>query len=144
MPFHIRFMLKPPLTGSVVRVDLTKEQLDEFFLIPFHNDGHIIVDGTPIHPDDTKSIRISETQESFAKILPLIQARQFQNEKDLQSAGLVLINTLTDEWYAADYGTDRTGEFLTTPSQGFLSPVNSLECPSLLNGDLRHPLHLIN
>lgn len=72
MPYHVRITPRSDRSHTEVKLDLTKEQLEERFLTPYREGRPIIMGGKTINANDIERIRISETQMSSRELLPIV------------------------------------------------------------------------
>lgn len=106
MPFHVRITQKSNRTYDEVKLDLTRQQLEDRFIRPYREGIPIIIGGKTIPPDDIERIHINETTENSDQLLPQIRAERSRSG---------VVTFISDEWYVTEKGTDLTDELITGP-----------------------------
>jgi predicted nucleotide-binding protein len=106
MPYHVRITRKSDITRDETKVDLTREQLEGQFLVPYRQGRPILIGGLTVPLDDLERIKISETSEPAEVVLTQLQATE---------QGRWQVANLGGDWSIADHGTDVSDEFITTP-----------------------------
>ena len=106
MPYHVRVSSKSNPYQDEVRLDLSFEELEQRFLLPYQAGRPIVIGGKTIPPDDLARIRINETQENSDQLRARVESER--------RASMVVSGTPT-EWYIADEGKEVTDEFITGP-----------------------------
>jgi hypothetical protein len=108
MPFHIRITPVGPsrLSGDELALDLTRDQLEGRFLALRRDGRPITIKGRTLSWDEIDRIRINETDEKSADLLPSIRAQQ---------AASSVVTSIPAEWYVTTRGPDVTDEFITGP-----------------------------
>ena len=101
--YHVRITTKSNRGDDELKLDLSKEQLTERFLIPYENGTVITVNGKSIEPDDIERIKINRTNDNSSRLLPQIRAER--------SANGVMV-PISDEWFVTDKGADITDELI--------------------------------
>ena len=104
--YHVRITTKSNRGNDELKLDLSKKQLTERFLIPYENGTVITVNGKSIEPDDIVRIKINRTNDNSSRLLPQIRAERSEN-------GVMV--PISDEWYVTDKGVDMTDEFILGP-----------------------------
>jgi predicted nucleotide-binding protein len=107
MPFHVRVTPKGKgATTDEVRLDLTREQLEDRFLKPYREGRPIVIGGRTISASELERIRISHSEESSEVLLPVVREKQRRSNA---------ITFISDDWYVANEGKDVTDEYITGP-----------------------------
>lgn len=106
MPYHVRITPRSNRSHDEVRLDLTREQLEERFLVPYREGRPVVIGGRTIPPTDIERIRITQTEEGSEQLLPIVREERRSSS---------VITLISDEWYVADRGTDVTDELITGP-----------------------------
>jgi predicted nucleotide-binding protein len=106
MPYHVRITPRSDRSEDEVKLDLTKEQLEERFLRPYREGRPITIGGKTIAPDDIERIHINYTDENSEQLLPTIRAERARSG---------IIAMISDEWYVTDRGRDVTDDLITGP-----------------------------
>ncbi len=122
MPYHVRITPRSDRSHDEVKLDLTKEQLEERFLNPYVEGRPIVIGGKTIPPDDIERIRINYTDETSEQLLPIVRKEQ---------AASSVIALISDEWYVADRGADVTDEFIKGPPGAGVITRNQPEGPKI-------------
>ncbi len=107
LPYHVRITPRSDRSHDEVRLDLTREQLEERFLIPYREGRSIVIGGRTIPPDDIERIRITLTDQPSEELLPIVRAER-------ESSGVVALG-ISDEWEVAYRGRDVTDELIAGP-----------------------------
>lgn len=113
--YHVR--ISQSKKDDEVKLDLTDDELEQRFLVPYRRGKPITVGGTTIVLNDIERIRINKTEHRSEHWLPIV--------KQERRASRVL-TLITDEWYVAAKGEDVTDEFITGPS-GYESDIEMAE-----------------
>jgi predicted nucleotide-binding protein len=106
VPYHVRVTTKSNPRADEVRLDLTEDELQSRFLLPYRQGQPFVIGGRTLTPDDIERIRITYTEESSTQLLPIITAER---------AGSDAIDLLGDDWHIADRGEDVTDKLITEP-----------------------------
>ena len=89
-----------------VRLDLTRENLEQQFVRPYLEGKPIVIRGATIPPDDVDSVRITQTEQSSNELRPIVQAETPNGpERHFDSIPCRI----------AQKGKDVTDEFITEP-----------------------------
>jgi predicted nucleotide-binding protein len=122
MPYHVRVSTKSQRSHDEVRLDLTPEELEERFLRPYRQGRPIVIGGRTVPIEDLAKLRINETQESSAALLPIIEAERRAS---------AIVTFIPNDWYIADHGREVTDELITAPPGSEMpeTPVRALEDP---------------
>jgi predicted nucleotide-binding protein len=88
-------------------LDLTSEQLERRFLTPRREGRSVTLGGQTLGWDEIERIRINETTQTSAQLLPIIQAER--------AARRGVVVGISDEWYVTDRGEDVTDDLITEP-----------------------------
>ena len=104
--YHVRITAKSNIGNDELKLDLSKEQLTERFLIPYENGTVITVNGKSIEPNDIERIKINKTNDNSSRLLPQIRAERNAN-------GVMV--PISDEWFVTDKGADMTDELISGP-----------------------------
>ena len=124
MPYHVRITPRSDRSHDEVRLDLTKEQLEERFLAPYREGRPIVIRGRTIPSNDIERICITQTDESSEQLLPLIRAERRASS---------VITMISEEWDVADHGTDVTDMFITGPPGTSVTPSSETAEPSVVD-----------
>ena len=104
--YHVRVTPRSDRYETEVKLDLSREELEERFLRPYREGRPIVIGGRTIPPDDIERIRINATDEPSERILPIIIEERRQSS---------VITATPNDWYVAAHGTDVTDELITGP-----------------------------
>jgi len=116
MPFHIRVKSKSSRTEET-RLDLTREQLLDNYVIPYRRGEPLFIGGRSILSDDIDQVRITWTIEPSSDILPVVREDRARERRERS-----LVTTVSDEWHVANRGRDVTHEFIAGIPGGGLIP----------------------
>lgn len=117
MPFHVRITQASRRTDDEVKLDLSKEQLEDRFLKPYREGRPIVIGGKTIPTSDIERIRITFTEEISTQLIPIVRAER-------RSSGIITL--ISDEWYVADRGRDVTDDYiLGPPGSGVIERVEA-------------------
>ncbi len=123
MPFyHVRITRKSNRSEDEIRLDLSRPELEERFLVPYRDGSAITVQGSTVDPDDIDRIKISVTEEDSDYWLPIVR-------RERAASGVVAIG-ISDEWYVTGKGQDVTDELIVRPP-GRPGKVEAVSAPSL-------------
>lgn len=127
MPYHVRVSTKSNPSWDEVRLDLTAEELEERFLLPYRQGRPIVIGGRTIPLSDLAKLRINESDETSTALLPIVQA-----ERRASMVGTMV----PDEWHIADKGNEVTDQLITAPpgSEMSESPVRGSGDPVPASG----------
>lgn len=124
MPYHVRITLKSNPSSDEVKLDLTEQQLEKRFLVPYRAGSPIVVGGKTITPKNIDRIRITHTEEISDKLLSIIR------EKRLKFANVFGLSSLhSEDWDVADWGVDVTDELVKNPPGNKEALTTSIENP---------------
>ena len=118
--YHVRVTQKSDRTHDEVRLDLTREELEERFLVPYRRGLPIIIGGKSIQNDDIERIRITKTvQDSshLAKVVEEERSRRIAN-------GVFDIGGPPNTERIANKGEDVSDEFITGPPGSDSNPAS--------------------
>lgn len=107
MPYHVRATRKSNPSHDEVRLDLSREELDERFIRPYMEGRPIVIGGTTIEASDLGRLRINFTEQTAADLLPVV-------ERERRESNVVAVG-ITNDWYIADRGGEVTDELITGP-----------------------------
>ena len=114
MPYHVRVSTLSNPHEDEVRLDLTREELENRFLLPYREGRPIVIGGRTVQPADLDRLRVNFTEKPSVELLPVVK------EERRRSA---VITALPDDWYIADKGRDVTDELITGPPGSDLAAV---------------------
>ena len=108
---HVRVTQKSDRSPDEVKLDLTREELEERFLAPYRKGLPIVIGGKSIQKDDLERIRINKTDQDsnhVAKVVEEERRRRIVN-------GILDIGGPSTAERIASKGEDVTDEFITGP-----------------------------
>ena len=106
--YHVRIRLKSTSSNPIVKLDLSKEDLESRILIPYRKGSPFAIRGQTVSLDDIRRIRINRTEQDSKYFWSIEEAK-------MSSGGY--ITPLTEEGIAAE-GEDVTDDFITGPPGG--------------------------
>lgn len=106
MLYHVRVSTRSRPNDDEVRLDLSRRELEERFLIPYREGRPIVIGGRTVVPDDLTRIRVTESDADSTKLLPAVR------RKLSKSSGITF---RPDEWHIAAECRDVTDDFITGP-----------------------------
>jgi predicted nucleotide-binding protein len=110
MPFHVRITPKSMPAHDEVRLDLTRQQLEERIVAPYRQGEPITIGGWTILPHEILRILITSTDVPSKQLFPRVRAdRRFGNVTD---------PARPDTWNVAAMGEDVTDEMVKAPPGG--------------------------
>jgi hypothetical protein len=111
VPYHVRITPsgRSRLSGDELALDLTHDQLERRFLEPRQTGQPLSLNGRTLGWEEIDRVRINETEEESAQLLPSIRAER---------AASSVATLIPDEWYVTKQGRDVTDEFITAPPGG--------------------------
>jgi predicted nucleotide-binding protein len=123
VPYHVRVSTKSQRSHDEVRLDLTRDELEERFLRPYREGRPIVIGGRTVAMSDLDRLRINFTEETADDLLPSVRA-------DRRASSVV--SFIPDEWYIADKGREVTDELIQGPPGTGLPrvPVASVSDPA--------------
>jgi len=127
VPYHVQITQKSYRQHDEVRLDLTKEQLETRFLIPYREGRSIVIGGKTIPPEDIERIRINYTDQTSEELLPIVRREE---EEERRSSRVVMLGGPSDEWHVASRGRDVTDDFITGPAGTGAIPRSQATVPS--------------
>ncbi len=101
--YHIMIITHSNPGVKQIKLDLSKEQLQERYLKFYENGNNIFFNGKQIGINDIDRIKISKTTENSSKIIS-----KKANEKSLRPSSFV-----SDEWRVIEEGKDVTDELIS-------------------------------
>lgn len=106
--YHVRLtpLAHRRLTGDELALDLSREQLEQRFLILRREGRPVTLGGRSYSWEEIDRLRINETEDSSAQLLPQIKAER---------AGGSARAAIPDKWYVTTKGRDVTDELITEP-----------------------------
>lgn len=109
MPFyHVRVDPKSKQDGEEVRLDLSREELETRFLLPYRTGKPIVINGKTMEVGDIGRIRVSETEQNADQLRP---AAEWRNREHYS----FVIPGPSIESIIAYMGEDVTDQFITGP-----------------------------
>ena len=127
MPYyHVRITPKSDPSRDEVRVDITREELMERFVLPYRQGLPLVISGRTIPSADVLRIRINASERDSEQLSAVIRAED-------RASPVIAIGGASIQWRAADMGEDLTDEFITGP------PGSEVESTSQQVRELRPP-----
>ena len=105
--YHLFITLKSEQHNSIVKLDLSKEDLEERILGPYRNGSPITIQGRTVSVGEIERIYNRTEQDSLR---PSIQAERAHSG--------IFVGSQPIEWEIADKGEDVTDDFITGPPGG--------------------------
>lgn len=102
---------------EIAILDLSRHELINNIVTPYHNGEEFTVDGRVIDPFNIEKIRINETQDDSTVLIPSIQKREKLKRAVNRRKKIVVITGRTDRWYVTEEGNDVTNQFIKHPPQ---------------------------
>ena len=96
-------------SDDIVKLDLSKEDLESRILIPYRKGLPITLRGQTVSPDAIKLICINRTEQDSKYLRPIVEAERSQS---------AIIGGPSIEWHIARKGEDVTDDFITDPPGG--------------------------
>ena len=111
MPYyHVRITSESDRDDDIVKLDFSKEELEERVLGPYRKGSPITIQGRTISVDEIERIRINRTEQDSQHLRPSIQAERAHSG--------IFVGSQPIEWEIADKGEDVTDDFITGPPGG--------------------------
>ena len=104
--YHVRVSTKSQPSRDEVKLDLSRQDLEERFLKPYRQGRPIVIGGRTIPIDDLEKLRVNETDETSETLLPMVIA---------QRQARAVATTIPNDWYIAARGREVTDDFITAP-----------------------------
>ena len=114
VPYHVRVSTHSNPSSNEVRLDLTREELEDRFLRSYREGRPIVVGGRTVEPGDLARLRVNYTDESSADLLPIVREERRRSPT---------MTTIPNDWFIADRGREVTDELITGPPGSDLPPV---------------------
>ena len=108
--YHVRIRLKSTSSNPIVKLDLSKEDLESRILIPYRKGSPFAIRGQTVSLDDIRRIFINSTEQSAELFRPIVVAELYQK-------GSSTLPSSVDLSIAAS-GKDVTDDFITGPPGG--------------------------
>ena len=108
--YNVRITRKANPQRYDASLDLTREQLNERFLKPYHEGRPIVTQGKTIPPDDIGQIEVHRTEQPSSVLLRQVRAER--------KASNVTVSWLGDNWCAAGKRENLTDELIAEPPGG--------------------------
>ena len=105
--YHVRVSVAGQ-NHDEVKLDLSRDQLNEQFLEPYGLGHPLTVNGRVVKTSNLERLRITTSVESAQSFLPAIKAWE-------RGSGVVVIGGPAYEWKMADQATDVTDELIKGP-----------------------------
>lgn len=121
MPYHVRITKKSDVSTDFIELDLTRKQVIENIVTPYHNDKQFHCNGEVINPQEVKTIKINHTKTQSLLILHLIKEKREQTPIDMFG--------ISDAEYIANEGKDVTREFIKHPPKSNKPPLINQNTP---------------
>jgi predicted nucleotide-binding protein len=103
--YHVRIGRKSNPSYEEVKLDLTLDELNKRFVLPYREGQPITTGGTVIEPEDIARIRIGRSKETAAELRNLVKMDRARKGPSL----------VPEDWLIAQKAEDVTDEFITTP-----------------------------
>ena len=108
---HVRVTQKSDRSHDEVKLDLTREELEERFLSPYRKGLPIVMGGKSILKDDIERIRISKTDQDSNHVSKIVE----EERRRRIANGILDIGGPSNPERIASKGEDVTDEFITGP-----------------------------
>ena len=108
---HVRVTQKSDRSHDEVKLDLTREELEERFLSPYRKGLPIVMGGKSILKDDIERIRISKTDQDSNHVSKIVE----EERRRRVANGILDIGGPSNAERIASKGEDVTDEFITGP-----------------------------
>jgi predicted nucleotide-binding protein len=107
MPFHVRLNRKSNPSRDEVKLDLSREELEEQFLKRYREGRAILIGGVVVPVEDIGYLKVSQTDLPSDDLLPEIR-------RSREQASVIAIG-ISDEWELAHSGADVTDDLIKDP-----------------------------
>jgi len=112
MVYHVRITKKSDPGRDSLELDLSKKELMDNILNPYHSNQKFHCGGDIIDPNDIRTIKINYTKKKSDYYLPIIRTRR-------QRSNAIAL-TISDEWYVTEEGKVVTRKFLKYPPKNIV------------------------
>ena len=109
--YHVRITPKADTSQVEVRLDLSKEELTERFVLPYRRGLPITINGRSFSVEDVERLQVNKTDQDSQYLLRLVS----EEKRRLASQGILDIGGRSNDERAASKGEDVTDEFITGP-----------------------------
>ena len=106
--YHVRITPTSNPSHDEVRVDLSREELMERFVVPYRKGNTLVISGTSIPSNEIQRIRISRSEQDSKRLGDAIRAEQ-------RASSVISFGGPSIEWRVANRAEDVTDEFITAP-----------------------------
>ena len=121
MPFyHVRITPASSPSREEVRVDLSRDELMERFVIPYLKGNTLVISGRSLPSNEIQRIRISKSDQDSKRLGEATRAER-------RSSPGNSIGSPSIEWVVASGAEEVTDEFITAPPGSYLEPTNESE-----------------
>ena len=86
--YHVRIRLKSDRLNPIVKLDLSKEDLESRILIPYRKGSPLAIRGQIVSLDDIKLIFINSTEQSAELFRPIVVAELSQKGSSTRSSSV--------------------------------------------------------
>ena len=106
--YHVRITPNSNPSHEEVRVDLSREELMERYVVPYRRGNTLVISGTSIPSNEIQRIRISRSEQDSKQLGDAIRAER-------RSRSIISVGGPSIEWRVANRAEDVTDEFITAP-----------------------------
>ena len=118
--YHVRVTQKSEQSHNEVRLDLTREELEARFLVPYRRGLPIIIRGKSIQNDDIERIRITKTDQDSSHLAKVVE----EERRRRVANGVLDIGGPSNTERIANKGEDVSDEFITGPPGSDSNPAS--------------------
>ena len=128
--YHVRITSTSNPSHEEVRVDLSREELMERYVVPYLKGNTLVISGTSIPSNEIQRIRLSRSEQDSKQLGDAIRAER-------RSSSIISVGGPSIEWRVANRAEDVTDQFITAPpgSESGYSTASDSELNTLV--DLR-------
>ena len=108
--YHVRISLADTSQADEVKLDLSRDELEQRFVEPYKRGQTIVINGRPITIDQVKRISISNSEQDSSYLAQIVK----QDEAAAAAKGVFALG-IPKEWLIADKAEDVTDLFIAEP-----------------------------
>ena len=106
--YHVRITSTSNPSHEEVRVDQSREELMERYVVPYRKGNALVISGTSIPSNEIQRIRISKSEQNSKQLADVIRAER-------RSSSVISVGGPSIEWRVANRAEDVTDEFIIAP-----------------------------
>ena len=118
--YHVRIRIKSEPEIGHVFLDLSREDLENRVISPYHDGGTIVLGGMIMNPEDLLEILITQTSQDSVQVRKQIESKNI--------SGIALASTgYSRNWRIAGAGEDITDQIINSPPGSEMKEVHTAD-----------------